>query len=153
MLTENIKPAGSLQVQVFDQFGNLKEETNIKNLVVNAGLAFVASRLKDTTQNAMTHMAVGTGTTAAAAAQTDLVAVAASGRKTLDSTTLVTTNVANDTIQYVATFQAGFATGALTEAGMFNALTGGTMMCRTVFSVINKGPLDSMTITWKVVFA
>jgi hypothetical protein len=53
----------------------------------------------------------------------------------------------------VATFGAGVATGAITEAGVFNALTAGTMLCRTVFSVINKGALDTLVITWKVTVA
>ena len=45
---------------------------------------------------------------------------------------------------------AGEGTGALTEAGIFNASSSGTMLCRTEFSVVNKGASDSMTITWTV---
>ena len=41
-------------------------------------------------------------------------------------------------------------TGAITEAGLFNASSSGTMLCRTVFSVVNKGASDAMTITWTV---
>ena len=47
-------------------------------------------------------------------------------------------------------FAAGSGTGAITEAGVFNASSGGTMLCRTVFSVVNKGADDSMTITWTI---
>ena len=51
---------------------------------------------------------------------------------------------------YVASFGAGDGTGAITEAGLFNAASGGDMLCRTTFSVVNKGSQDSMTITWEV---
>jgi hypothetical protein len=62
----------------------------------------------------------------------------------------VTTTVANDAIQFQATFPAGTGTGALTEAAILNAASAGTMLNRVVFSVINKGALDSLTITWKI---
>ena len=42
------------------------------------------------------------------------------------------------------------ATGAVTEAGIFNAASGGTMLCRTVFSVVNKGADDSLSVTWTI---
>ena len=60
-----------------------------------------------------------------------------------------TTKAANS-ITYVATFSAGEGTGAITEAGLFNASSAGDMLCRTVFPVINKGVNDSCTITWSV---
>ena len=66
---------------------------------------------------------------------------------------VVATSVANDAVQYVATFAAGTGTGAITEAGIFNDAVTGTMLCRTVFAVINKGSLDTLTITWKVTVA
>jgi len=100
--------------------------------------------MKDTTQGAMSHMAVGSGTTAAAAGQTDLVSILGS-REALDSTT-----VSTNTITYVSSFEAGEGTGAVTEAGVFNASSGGDMLCRTVFSVVNKGASDSMSITWTI---
>ena len=46
--------------------------------------------------------------------------------------------------------KAGDATGAVTEAGIFNAATSGTMLCRTTFDVINKGASDTMSVTWTI---
>jgi hypothetical protein len=51
---------------------------------------------------------------------------------------------------YVASFPAGTGTGAVTEAGIFNASSAGTMLCRTVFGVVNKGVDDAMSITWAI---
>ena len=143
---------GEVSIQVFRKDGSLKEDVLIKNLVVNSGLAFVSSRMLDNSTAVASHMAVGTSATAAAGAQTTLVAEAGT-RAGLTSATKVTTNVANDSVQYVATFDTNNPVGltAITEAGLFNAATGGTMIARTVFPVINKDVYDSLTITWKII--
>ena len=142
--TDELKVAGSVNVVIRDESGKQKENFTIPNLVVTTGLAYIASRMKDATATAMTHMAVGTGNTAAAAGNTALETQLGS-RVALTSTT-----VTSNSIAYVASFGAGVATGALTEAGIFNASTSGTMLCRTVFAVINKGASDTMTITWTI---
>ena len=115
----------------------------VDNLVVTAGKGFVASRMAGTSANVMSHMAIGTGTSAAGASDTALGSEAA-------RTALTSTNVSGAVVTYVDTFAAGTGTGAITEAAILNASSGGTMLCRTVFSVVNKGASDSMTITWTV---
>jgi hypothetical protein len=143
MLHDTIKMTGDLKIVLTDENGQIKHEQEVKNLVVTVGKNFIASRMKDTTDTAMTHMAVGSGNTAANVADTTLGTEL--GRVSLTSTTVTTNNVA-----YVATFPAGTGTGAVTEAGLFNASSSGTMLCRTVFSVINKGAADTLGITWTV---
>ena len=150
MINESIKAKGIVSLVLRDEHGNIKEQQE-QNLVVSAGLAYIASRMKDATASVMSHMAVGTGTTAAAAGQTALVTESA--RVALTSTTIVTTNVTGDAVQYVATFNPGTGTAAIPEAGIFNAASAGTMLARVAFSVINKGALDTLTITWKVTVA
>jgi hypothetical protein len=148
MFNDAIKMTGNLKLVLTDEHGNVKQEEEVKNLVVTVGKNFIASSMAKTTTNspaAMTHMEVGTGTTAAAVGDTALQTAVASSRVTLTSTTVTTNNVA-----YVATFPAGTGTGALTEAGIFNAASVGTLLCRTVFSVINKGAADTLGITWTV---
>ena len=88
-------------------------------------------------------MAVGTDSTAPAAGNTTLGAEVA--RVAVTSATAST-----NTVTYVATFGAGVGTGALTEAGLFNAASVGTMLSRTTYSVINKGSGDEMTVTWVI---
>jgi len=145
MFNDNIKMKGELRITVTNPEGNIKHEVVVPNLVVTVGKNYIASRMKDATATAMTHMEVGTGTTAAAVGDTALETPVASSRVTLTSTT-----VTNNSVAYVATFPAGTGTGALTEAGIFNASSSGTMLCRTVFSVINKGEADTLGITWTV---
>jgi len=145
MFNDAIKMTGNLKLVLTDEHGNIKQEEEVKNLVVTVGKNFIASRMKDATATAMTHMEVGTSTQAAAVGDTALIAAVASSRVALTSTTVTTNSVA-----YVASFPAGTGTGALTEAGIFNASSAGTMLCRTVFSVINKGAADTLGITWTV---
>jgi hypothetical protein len=144
MLKDSLKLKGRVGIVLKDKDGKVKETREIDNLVVDTGLAFIASRMKDATATAMTHMALGSGSTAAAANNTALGSQLGS-REALDSTT-----VTSNAVAYVASFEAGDATGAVTEAGLFNASSGGTMLCRTVFSVVNKLADDSMTVTWTV---
>jgi hypothetical protein len=138
MLKDDFKLKGRLSIAINDQVVKY-----VDNVVVTDGKEYVASRMKDATETAMSHMAIGTGSTTAAASDSALGSE--SDRNALTSTTVSGTDVV-----YVATFGAGEGTGAITEAGIFNASTSGTMLCRTVFSVVNKGASDSMTITWTV---
>jgi hypothetical protein len=143
MIQDSIKVTGELKITVTNPNGNVTQETVIPNLVVTSGKDYIAERMKDATTTAMSHMAIGTGSTAAAAGDTTLGTEA--GRVSLTSTTVTANAVA-----YVATFGAGTGTGAITEAGLFNASSSGDMLCRTVFSVINKGAADTLGITWTV---
>ena len=140
---EETKATGKLTVEIKDKNGLVKDTREVKNLVVQAGLDFIASRMKDATADVMSHMGIGTGSSAAASSDTTLGTEAA--RQALTSTT-----VNNNSVSYVASFAAGTGTGAITEAGILNAGSGGTLLCRTVFSVVNKGASDSMTITWTI---
>ena len=142
-MNDGLKLRGDVALVLRDKDGNVKDERNIKNLIVDSGLNFICDRMKND-ETAMTHMALGSGSTAAAASDTSLGSQLGS-REALDSDT-----VSSNTITYVASFEAGDATGAVTEAGIFNAASGGTMLCRTVFSVVNKGADDSLSVTWTI---
>jgi len=145
---EKIIATGELKIVVTAPDGTVKHEQEVKNLVVTAGLGFIASRMAGTSAAVMSHMAIGTGSTAAAAGNTTLGTESA--RVALTSTTPTGAAVA-----YVATFPAGTPASltAITEAGIFNASSAGTMLCRTVFSVVNKDAGDTMSITWTVTMA
>jgi hypothetical protein len=145
MFDESLKITGSLKIDVFNPDGSLKDSREVKNLVVTSGQTFIASRMVGTSSNVMSHMELGTGTTAAAVGDTALGTVISGSRTALSSGTS-STNV----VTYVASFPAGTGTGAVTEAGIFNASSAGTMLCRTVFSVVNKGADDAMSITWTI---
>ena len=137
MINDNLTLTGALTISLNDV---VVQETN--NLVVTAGKNWVADRMNDA-NTVMTHMALGTSTTAAAAGQTALVSE-------LDRNALTSTTVSTNTVAYGCTWAAGDGTGAITEAGLFDAASTGDMLARTVFSVVNKGASDSITITWTI---
>jgi hypothetical protein len=146
MINDSLKVTGDLVVEITGPDGKLKDRREVKNVVVTVGKTFIASSMLKTTSNvpiAMTHMAIGSGATAAVVA--DSVLGAELGRSTLSSATST-----GAVVTYVASFAATVGTGAITEAGIFNAASAGTMLCRTVFSVVNKGADDSMSITWAI---
>lgn len=138
---DGIAITGKLTISLNDE---IVRETD--NLVVTAGKAWVAQRMEGVSLGIMTHMGIGTSTTAAAIGQTDLVAVTGARLALSDSGGIV----AGAVITFACTYPAGAHTAAITEAGIFTAVTSGTMLARTVFTVVNKGALDSMTISWAV---
>ncbi len=142
-MNDTLKLRGDVALVLRDKNGNVKEERKINNLIVNTGLNFICDRMKND-ETAMSHMALGSGSTAAAANDTTLGSQLGS-REALDSDT-----VSSNTITYTSSFEAGDATGAVTEAGIFNATSGGTMLCRTVFAVVNKSADDSLSVTWTI---
>jgi hypothetical protein len=142
MIKDVLKISGALSVVLFDKDGRVKDTRVIKNLVVTAGKEFIAARMVGT-PTAMSHMAVGAGTVAADVGDTALGSEL--GRVELDSSAS-----SGAIVTHIATFPAGTGTGAITEAGIFNAASGGTMQCRSVFPVVNKGADDGMAITWLI---
>lgn len=150
-IKSTVKVRGSLELVLKDAEGKVKKQELIDNLVVNVGLAHMIARCKDTAPDQMSHMAVGSGAVAPAAGDTTLGTEEA--RVAFDTFTIVTTTVANDTLQFVATFPAGTGTAALTEAGILNAASSGTLLSRVTFGAYNKEASDTLTITWKVVLS
>lgn len=142
MLKDNLKVTGDVLITLFNTDGSVKDSREIKNLVVTTGKEFIAARMVGTPTE-MSHMAVGAAS--AAAANGDTALGSELGRVALASDT-----VAGAVVTYTATFPPGTGTGAIVEAGILNAASGGTMLCRTVFAVVNKGADDAMSITWTI---
>lgn len=150
MINEGLKLSGDLKIDVVDENGNLKDSRDLKNLVVTAGLNFIAGRIIGTTPAVMTHIGIGDGGgTAAAAAQTNL-----QGTNKLRKAFTTAASRTNNVVTYICLFGTAdnITGGAITEAAIFNNGTdaAGDMLCRTVFPVVNKGANDTMTITWTI---
>jgi hypothetical protein len=142
MIHDGLKITGAVEITLFDKNGDVKDTRSIKNLVVTTGKTFIAARMVGTPA-VMSHLAIGEGTTAAAVGNTTLGTEV--GRVALASATS-----SGAVVTYTATFGAGTGTGAITEAGILSSSSGGTLLCRSVFPVVNKGADDGMSITWTV---
>jgi hypothetical protein len=144
MTQEKFGITGELNITLRGADGAVKESIHVPNLVVAVGKNYIASRMIGNTDAVMTHMAVGTSTSAPATSNTTLGAEA--GRAAFNLPAVTNGNV----VTYSTLFAAGVGTAALTEAGIFNSSTAGTMLCRTTFPVVNKGAFDTLTISWNV---
>jgi len=152
MKKEDMKLTGLIEIILRGADGKVKETREVKNLIVTTGKAAVAGlMLADIGGTAFDYIAIGTGTDAAAAGNTALQTEITTngGQRTTGTGTRVTTSVTDDTAQLVAswTFTGSFA---VTEAGILNAASDGTLLARQVFSAINVVSGDSLQITWKV---
>ena len=141
-IKETIQVKGRLHIERRNAAGELVEVRDINNLVVTLGKNFIASRMNGTTPAVMPHMAVGTSGTAAALGDSALGGEV--GRVAL------TPSVTNNVVSYSGVFGPGVGTGALQEAGIFNASSAGTLLARSTFPVLNKAAGDTVTIAWSV---
>ncbi len=143
----------NIDLQIPFLFGNWTTKAISANLITNVGLAIAAGQLNGVTTAPVTAIAIGTGTTAAAAADTALQTEATTngGARGAATTSRVTTTVTNDTSQWVKTFTFS-GTFAITEEGLLdNNTSGGNLLARQVFSAVNVVSGDSLQITHKVV--
>ena len=132
-------------VKLFDQYGNLKDFRQVHNTVTTAGKNGVADQiLAAPSLVKMGWMAIGTGSPAATLLGAEVARVAFTSK--LRSGAIVTV---------IGDYGAGVGTGAITEAGTFDIVTANTvnMWMSASFAVINKGALDTLSITWTLTVA
>jgi hypothetical protein len=138
MLNDGLQITGAIEIKL-----NGDIVRTIPNLVVTSGKTWVAKRL-DGQDAKMGYIDLGTGSTSEVASDTALETVISGARKTNVAV------VSSNTVTYTTTWNAGEATAAITEAGLFDATTGGEMLARKTFGVVNKGTNDTMTISWTI---
>lgn len=120
---------------------------------VNGGTAIITNRVTQA-GTAPKNTGWGIGTTAAAVTDTALVTESApttAGGRTVGTESRVTTTVTNDTYQVVGLITA-VSSLAITEAGLFDAVTAGNMLIRGVFSAYNVVSGDTITFTFQLKF-
>jgi len=147
VIFDGVRATGKLRFEHYIAAENRIAEHITNNLVVSVGKSYIASRMSSASAPVMGWMEVGTVNTAPSVGDTALLGVIAASRTALATSGGVPTGAV---VRYVATFGAGVGTGAWVEAGIFNAASAGTMLCRTTFATINKASADSITVTWDV---
>lgn len=114
--------------------------------VQNSGLARITAGLAGVAW----YFGWGTGSSASAAAN-DVTTAGTDEARVAATPTRTTTNVANDCLQLVGTITAD-APRTITELGVFDALTAGSMDIYTDFGVVTLDAGDSITFTLKTTF-
>lgn len=141
-MNSSIALKGTARLVLRDPDGNIKQVEEVENLITTAGRNAIVSRLASSPGSAVpTHMAIGTGATAAAAGDTTL------GTE-IDRNAVTSNTASTNVLTIVGNWAAGDGTGAITEAGVLSASSSGTLFSRAVFSAINKAAGDTLQITW-----
>lgn len=164
--TNNIK--GIIKYQLYDQNGTLKQEGETINVVTVQGNAYYVDQLSDSGAAAVTLMALGTGTAAVGTADTWVGGYFSGNGATAGTAggvTIATNSGTANSLQYLGTFSAGYATQTgITRVGLTNltpaADGNGTTDASTTFFVahgtisptVNKGASDSLVVTWDHLF-
>lgn len=138
-LREEVDVRGDWDIYKISPDGEV-EVVSRKNLIVAGGYDFICDAIGKAASRpgVMSHLAVGSGTAAAALAQTSLTS------EITRISALYAHTAGTKTFKMSATFAPGTGTGAITEAAIFNASSGGTMLNRVTFPVMNKGADDTI---------
>lgn len=127
--------------------GKVIDTREVHNLVVDTGYDLVCALLANTQRpNPIGFVGVGTGTTATAQTMTGLVTEWGSRVSTTYSHTAGTPTL---TLSCTIPTHTGSMV-SLTESGLFNAATAGTMFDRVTFTAINKEPADTINIRYVI---
>lgn len=145
---------GSLSIVLLDEGMKLKQEMYVPNTIVASGKSHIANRLgASSPATRMSFMGIGTGSTAVVDGDPGLGTEVGTRISMTGTSGSNSVGVSGATVTYQATFppsNPNTADVVLREAGIFNALTAGTMLCRTVFPIVTKQLGDTLTITWSV---
>jgi hypothetical protein len=138
-MNETISLVGEVELKLNDVVVVSK-----KNLIVQVGKNFLANAVISSSTTPFNAIAIGSGTTAAALADTALQTEIL--RTSFDSATR-----ANNVVTLVKNYLPGVGTGPISEAGIFNnAISGGTMLSHIVFTTIGKQDQDRLLLTWTI---
>lgn len=142
---------GSIQVALCDLEGKILRSQIINNTVVTVGRAWVLKQLESTdhvTSQNISHMGIGSDTTAPATSQTALgLSVTRKAISSFDTTNL-TANPPNWQAQIQFATNEGNTT--LAEVGIFNSNAGGTMLARATFASFVKATSNVLNISYNI---
>lgn len=127
--------------------------TSLATVFTNAGAAIVTNRMIQA-GTAAKNIGWGTGSTAAAVGDTALVTEAApttSGGRTVGTESRTTITNTNDNYQVVGTVTA-VSTLTIAEAGLFDAVSAGACLIRSVFTGVAVVSGDSIAFTFGLKF-
>ena len=141
-----------------DADGNVIQTFQQHNLVVNEGMECVSDFVFGTTsctgEAVFQYLAVGTGATAVADAQTALITESGTCARVQDATPAIDTGTTGQrTITISSVFSGANCEGAsFAETGLFDAATTGNMLARALISpTINLGSGDTLQIDYDIV--
>lgn len=152
---------GCLTVQLTDKAGRIVQQQRCKNRIVTTGRQLVAELFSGDfagpPPTAVSHMAVGTGSTPPTDGDTDLEAQRDTRNPILSVTpsTVVVGTIERRRLTLQAVFdfaEANDPVVPLNEAGIFTAATDGVLYNRVVFADVTKTSAFRLTLFWEIDF-
>lgn len=145
MPQDNLNLKGFVNIKVIDPDGNVKETRSVNNVVTTAGKEYITNRMTSSSENVMSHMAIGSSSVAASASDTTLPSE-------LARVSLTSSISSGNEITYVANFGSGTPSGTVTVSGaaIFNAASNGIMLCSVRFNSVTKEEFDTISTNWIV---
>ena len=147
-MEDYLKIKGKFKATLYDAEGTVKEVRENHNLITTAGFDTVLKQvgISGAQPAAFKWCAVGSGEGAAA------VGDAALGGELARAAVTYGDSSAGAAGSFVSTasFAAGVGTGAIYESALLNDATTGSMLNRQIFSVINKGASDTLSMEWTI---
>lgn len=153
-MIENVKIQGNVDLKLFTKDGELKDQRYVRNLVTSAGKDFLARKIIHGAFNEGTgtvnetedvsSIAIGSGTTAAALADTALETELADADIRFSSTE-------NNIASFITTFEENVGTGTVSEVGLLSDASPELLICRTVLDTpFVKSSTDYLVVNWKL---
>ena len=140
-----ITARGSVQITLIGPGGEIRKRI-ADNLVVAGGETYIANKMSAADITDLSHLAVGSGSTAPASTDTALEAEIA--RVGITGPVQGSAGLTNR-ITISAAFAVGVGTGLLSEAGLF---FGTSLFSRVVFAQAQKYEEEAMNIVWTITF-
>jgi hypothetical protein len=148
MFADQVKVTGKVTIIRWNEFGEETLRQEIDNLVVTTGKQWIAQRLTSSPPAVISHMAIGAPSSSVVPLITDTTLATEIARVAIDT---AGGTASSNVTTFTAIFPAGTGTSAnISEAGLFNASSSGTMACRTTFFPFSKGALDVIGMSWSL---
>jgi hypothetical protein len=140
---ENTGMHGAMTL-VLDREDGTREVFHKDNIIVSSGFDFIANAIGNSSSRpaVMGYIALGTSATAPAIGDTTL------GTELVRQAATFAHTAGTQTFTFTTTFAAGVGTGAITESGVLNAASAGSLFDHVNFSVVNKGANDTLQVTF-----
>ncbi len=143
---------GHVILQVYDETGQLKYKVENHNLIVDGGLDEMAEAVFGVGGVGTTlfdFIEIGTGTTAPTA--TDVAIETTACARIQDVAPDVNSAISGETsVSIISSFDGATCAGAITEAGIFNAISANQMLARSTFGAVTIGAGDTLNVNYTI---
>lgn len=136
-----LKVKGTLRLVKYDKNGRIVDDTRINNLIVDKGLEMAAKLLNGISTNPFNYIAIGNGTTSPAASDTELES----------EIMRVEASPSYEPFKSIFSCLIQFSSStSISEAGIFDASSGGNMLSRVTFATKNFDAGESLGVYWSI---